>query len=138
MEHVEIKCLTLWQPWASAIAMGHKVIETRTWGTDYRGLLGIHAGKTWDREAAAFLPRDVVNTAGIRGSIIAIATLAAVVKIKTFDQWETFQPLHRCPLEWFQPGKRAWCLKDIKRIRPIQTKGAMGLWGWTGEVEYVE
>jgi len=40
-----IKALSLWQPWASAIAFGSKLIETRHWATTYRGPLAIHAAK---------------------------------------------------------------------------------------------
>jgi hypothetical protein len=35
----------LWQPWASAIAVGAKRVETRSWGTSYRGPVAIHASK---------------------------------------------------------------------------------------------
>lgn len=38
-----MKALSLWQPWASAIALGLKQNETRSWATDYRGPLAIHA-----------------------------------------------------------------------------------------------
>ncbi len=38
------RALTLWQPWASLIAIGAKTIETRSWSTAYRGPLLIHAG----------------------------------------------------------------------------------------------
>lgn len=38
-----VKALTLHQPWASLIALGVKTIETRSWKTDYRGPLVIHA-----------------------------------------------------------------------------------------------
>jgi len=38
-----MKALTLWQPWASLIAVGAKRIETRSWSTKYRGPLAIHA-----------------------------------------------------------------------------------------------
>jgi hypothetical protein len=41
-----MKALSLWQPWASAIAVGAKRIETRHWQTSYRGPLLIHAAKT--------------------------------------------------------------------------------------------
>ena len=40
-----MKALTLWQPWASLIAVGAKTIETRSWSTKYRGPLAIHAAK---------------------------------------------------------------------------------------------
>ncbi len=39
-----MKALTLWQPWASLVALGVKTIETRSWSTKYRGPLAIHAG----------------------------------------------------------------------------------------------
>ena len=43
-----MKALTLYQPYASLIAVGAKTIETRSWGTSYRGGLLIHAGKKCD------------------------------------------------------------------------------------------
>ncbi len=38
-----MKAITLWQPWASLVAIGAKTIETRSWATSYRGPLAIHA-----------------------------------------------------------------------------------------------
>jgi hypothetical protein len=38
------KVLTLHQPWATLVALGVKTIETRSWSTNYRGPLLIHAG----------------------------------------------------------------------------------------------
>lgn len=49
-----MKALTVLQPWASAIALGAKRIETRHWSTKYRGPLLIHAGKS-----RAFVPREI-------------------------------------------------------------------------------
>ena len=40
-----MKAISLWQPWASLMALGHKKIETRSWATRYRGPLYIHAAK---------------------------------------------------------------------------------------------
>lgn len=39
-----LKALSIMQPWAWLIAAGHKDIENRTWRTDYRGPVLIHAG----------------------------------------------------------------------------------------------
>lgn len=38
-----MKAITIWQPWASLIAIGEKVYETRGWPTQYRGPIAIHA-----------------------------------------------------------------------------------------------
>lgn len=40
-----MKALTLYQPWASLVAIGAKRIETRSWNTKYRGPLAIHVSK---------------------------------------------------------------------------------------------
>jgi hypothetical protein len=39
------KVLSLWQPWASLVAIGAKCYETRHWNTKYRGPLVIHAAQ---------------------------------------------------------------------------------------------
>lgn len=53
-----MKCLSLWQPWASAMAQGLKINETRgsfalNW--KIRGPLLIHAAKHWTKEEKALL-----------------------------------------------------------------------------------
>jgi activating signal cointegrator 1 len=40
-----MKAITLTQPWATLIAIGAKMIETRGWSTAHRGRLAIHAGQ---------------------------------------------------------------------------------------------
>jgi len=45
-----MKALSIRQPWASLIVAGIKNVENRSWMTQYRGALLIHAGKTVTRE----------------------------------------------------------------------------------------
>ena len=45
-----MRALSLWQPHATAIALGLKPWETRGWPTGYRGPLAIHASKKVFRE----------------------------------------------------------------------------------------
>jgi hypothetical protein len=45
MKGPTMKAISLWQPWASLIAIGAKQYETRSWSTPYRGPLVIHAAK---------------------------------------------------------------------------------------------
>jgi len=40
-----MRIITLTQPWASAVAWGLKLIETRSWYVTYRGPLAIHAAQ---------------------------------------------------------------------------------------------
>ncbi len=38
-----MKAITIWQPWATLLAIGAKKYETRGWTTKYRGPIAIHA-----------------------------------------------------------------------------------------------
>lgn len=60
-----MKAITIWQPWASLIALGAKQIyvkrfETRSWATSYRGPIAIHAAKKNVYKIIRELPSDVV------------------------------------------------------------------------------
>jgi hypothetical protein len=95
------RMLTLYQPWATLVARGHKLVETRGWSTSYRGLLLIHAGRSWSRRQACLCQDEPFASAigiapkdrwrmptGVRpgrvafgltlpiGSIVAVARLA--------------------------------------------------------------
>lgn len=48
----EIRVLSLRQPWAYLMTRGLKTIETRTWGTSYRGTVAIHASQGWSAREA--------------------------------------------------------------------------------------
>ena len=82
-----MKVLTLHQPWASLVALGVKTIETRSWSTQYRGPLAIHAGSSkvgatqcsecWD---AIYREYDRENELPL-GAIVATCTLVDVVPI---------------------------------------------------------
>ena len=89
-----MKALTIIQPWATLIASGHKMNETRSWKTNYRGEVLIHAGKNpKDYTSGVYIDDPdgpYFHEAGItpnnfeelpRGSIIGKATLVNCVHI---------------------------------------------------------
>src|SRR5689334_2818809 len=49
-----MKGISLWQPWATAMAIGSKRNETRSWSTHYRGPLAIHAAKRCVKDELIF------------------------------------------------------------------------------------
>ena len=49
-----VKALSVSRPWASMFALG-KDVENRSWGTAHRGLLVIHAAKSFDVAAKDFV-----------------------------------------------------------------------------------
>ena len=46
-----MKALTVKQPWATLLVLGLKEYEFRSWKTNYRGKVLIHAGESIDKEA---------------------------------------------------------------------------------------
>ncbi|MGP3999593.1 ASCH domain-containing protein [Streptomyces sp. 8N706] len=114
----EVLALTLWQPWASAIAYGTKRIENRTWPTEHRGLVLIHAGHTTDPNAHdAPMARPFLRRPFPRGAIVAVARLE---DCHTDDGW--------CTL-WSVRGRYHWRLTDVTPLAaPLSCPGARGLW----------
>lgn len=55
-----MKAITIWQPWASLLACGAKQYETRSWKTDYRGPIAIHAAQKDIYKIMKQLPKEIV------------------------------------------------------------------------------
>ena len=47
-----MKALTIKEPWATLIIEGYKEYEFRSWKTNYRGKILIHAGKSIEKDRA--------------------------------------------------------------------------------------
>lgn len=94
-----MKTLSLTQPWATLVAIGAKQIETRSWGTRYRGPLAIHASQGmpgWAEDACyedpfwtvfwEHFPMELLRKPAKlwfpRGQVIATCTLADCLPIK--------------------------------------------------------
>lgn len=128
-----MKAISLWQPWASAIALGHKRIETRHWPTKYLGSIAIHAAKRWTREEREFAIE--LRESGITvpaydyplGAIVATATLYDCMRTE-YAMNEMFISPTEQQLGNFARGRYAWLLRDIYALpEPIPYKGAQGL-----------
>jgi len=155
-----MKAISLWQPWASLIAIGAKKIETRSWPTKYRGPLAIHAAKRpfntdlyLDRELHVFaealeLP-DIYSFDELPyGAVIATCNLKDCWQIvSTKIGAEDVSPKLKIPgteliagatiglQEYYfgdyTPGRFVWRLGDIKQLpEPIPARGMQGLWDW--------
>ena len=60
-----MKALSIRQPWAWAIIHAGKNIENRSWSTNVRGRILIHASKYYDRREHGGDIDDIVHTIGI-------------------------------------------------------------------------
>lgn len=132
-----MKAISLWQPWATLIAYGVKTIETRSWGTNYRGPILIHAAKKlcYDVDEQLIL---AIENAGLkyealpRGAFVCRATLFDCRPMDGADgdaaDWVTALPALELRCGNYGPGRWGWMLKDIERFNPIPAVGRQGLW----------
>lgn len=136
-----MKALSLWQPWASLIALGAKQYETRSWQTAYRGPLAIHAAKNRSeldycysepfcsslKAGGLYKPSDLPF-----GAVVCIVDLVSISRTATIyseigDQERAFGN--------YSPGRYAWELQLVKRLAPpVPARGAQGLWEWASDV----
>jgi hypothetical protein len=139
-----MKALTLWQPWASLIAIGAKRIETRSWFTPYRGPLAIHAAKTfWGEDRRrCFLPpfstilaaHDLTPDTLPLGKIVCLASLDECIETQAVEVRAIGQ--NERAFGDFSWGRFAWFLARIRPlIRPIPARGARRLWDWDWKME---
>lgn len=126
-----MKALSLWQPWSSAIALGHKTVETRGWSTRYRGPIAIHGAKRWTADERDWA-RVFAQAAGDErllepplGCIVATATLAGVRPTEWFDG--RIGPIEHM-LGNYGPGRFGFLLEDVVALEvPIPWRGMQGM-----------
>jgi hypothetical protein len=133
-----MRCLTVLQPWATLIAIGAKRIETRSWPTNYRGPLAIHAGKNkqYFNELGlniAYGEEGVLFVTGLPyGCIVATCELAGCQLVERSDIYLLGNQEKR--FGDYSIGRYMWFLDDVKILpEPIPAKGAMGLWEWNSD-----
>lgn len=123
---IRVPVLTIRQPWAWAILEAGKDVENRTWGTTYRGPIGIHAAKgmtrgeyDWFEEflVRRFQPKALYLPAFHhmeRGAIVGIADLVDCTK--------------HSESPWFS-GPVGFVLRDaLAFAEPIPAAGKLGFW----------
>lgn len=92
-----MKAISLWQPWASAISLGAKRIETRSWSTSYRGPIAIHAAKrkvkrelaalTWENWVHAVFGSWLYSLEDLPfGAFLATADLVDCLPVREIDE----------------------------------------------------
>ena len=120
-----MKALTICQPYAELIACGEKPIENRSWPTQYRGSLLIHAGKS--REWMDEGDEDAYPGMAF-GAFVAVAQLVACLELDIgVFEWPAPYRTLRC--HEHANGPWCWILSGVGRLLvPVPWRGAQGLW----------
>ena len=131
------RALSLTQPWASLLVSGKKRIETRSWATQYRGWLAIHAAKTFPGHCVALCNKERFRSAladiGIfnpgdlpLGALLGVAWLGECLHTDdvTWDRESDEYAFGN-----FEPGRYAWCCDGaLGLLRPMPAKGHLSIW----------
>lgn len=142
----QIRVLTLWQPWASWVGVV-KHHETRSWRTNYRGLLIIHAAKRPIDTLGQRLQSETLHRASSNpalqqklldlkypfGEVVCVCELVDCLKMTngasdpgTIDL-NSVGDIERAAGDW-SIGRYAWKLENNLILpRSIPYKGGQGL-----------
>jgi activating signal cointegrator 1 len=141
-----MKALTLYQPWATLVAIEAKRIETRSWSTGYRGPLMIHASKNKKyvnmrgadyicdtepfysvlmNQALTFHWQKMWGSLPM-GAFVATCELVGCVEMRG-DNWNHLSQQEKA-FGNYCDGRYMWFLENIKILaEPIPARGALGL-----------
>ena len=123
-----MKVLTLKQPWATLVAEGIKKYEFRSWKTNYRGKILIHAGIGIDEEA-------MKKFAGLNLTFPSKKILAEVeiVDCLFLDDELNKKIISENNIAYGSKKREgyAWMLDNIKKINyEKEINGKLGLWNY--------
>lgn len=123
---IGVKVLTLKQPWATLVAEGIKKYEFRTWKTNYRGKVLIHAGAGIDKKELARF-KDL-NLEYPSKKIIAEVEIKDCLELDDKLNDEIIQENNIAYGSKKRTGY-AWKLGNVKKIDvDKEINGKLGLW----------
>lgn len=127
-----MKAISLWNPWAALIVIERKHYETRSWSTEYRGPLLIHAAKSLEgaRDFHHAPIHAALNAAGLH-TFRDIPFGAAVCVVDLVDVLHTEGIRERMPLAYvdelffgdYRDGRYAWKLENVRVLKPFPMRG---------------
>lgn len=127
-----MKVITIKQPWASLICEGIKDIENRTWNTNFRGRILIHASK-----ASAGAMRSILNhqqkmkVANHQISDLKFYGQDDFIYGSIIGSVEIIDCIKDSKSIWALPDHYNWVLSNPKLFtEPIPAKGTQGFWNY--------
>ena len=129
-----MKAISLWQPWASLVAMNLKRFETRSWSTSYRGEIAIHAAKRWTKEEqrwAKLFTDQYDCPLPVEPPLGAMLCICRLTHIGRAEEVATRISAMEHRMGNYEAGRFAWRLEVVEVFdTPIPTKGEQGLFNW--------
>ncbi len=129
-----MKVLTIREPFATLIKNKTKYIETRSWKTNYRGEIYIHAGVSKMDKKVRERPglSNFYNEHDLAyGYIICKANLVDCIYMSDeFIESEKKKNPNNFLAGEYKVGRYAWILENVEEIEPFKAKGQLGIWNY--------
>ena len=130
-----MKVLTLNEPWATLIKNKKKYIETRSWKTNYRGELYIHAGKkkinssiTNRPELISLVGNDKMNYSKI---VCKCELVDCIYMTEDYIKKIKKEEPQQFICGEYSVGRYAWILRNITPIDSDKdVSGKLGIWNY--------
>lgn len=132
----EVMSLSLWEPWATLMAIGAKTIETRSWSTSYRGPLLICASARRNRKELVALFTHPHFADALEDEPLNYRHAVALVDLDGCETtsrprfWsEELKRRYRIEESFgdYSAGRFAWLTSGRRRLKPFPVKGKQGL-----------
>ncbi|NIH77317.1 hypothetical protein FHV99_004569 [Ochrobactrum sp. P20RRXII] len=143
-----MKCISIWQPFATLAAKGYKVFETRSWMPPKSLIgqrIGIASTKIMRPEQRAYIERDDFKFFYQRTGLPSLQDLphgyllgTAILDRVEFISEEFLEEISAEEYQygWYELGHYAWALIDpIELARPVPIRGKQGIYDWNGPLE---
>ncbi len=138
-----MKVLSIREPFASLICRKKKFIETRSWKTNFRGEVYIHASKS-NLTSEVLDRKELMSLVDIQsmkyGYILCKANLVDCIYM-THEFIENIKKnnYQEYICGEYKVGRYAWVLEDVTPLEvPIKARGNLGFWDYYSEVDVLE
>ena len=137
-----MKVLSIIEPWATLIKEKKKSVETRSWGTNYRGELYIHASATKIpnlKKGKEFIELFDNNQLSFGYIICKCNLVDCIYMTKEYAEDMKNNNYQEYICGEYKEGRYAWILEDITPLSvPIKAKGQLNIWNYYNEFEIMK
>ena len=121
--------ITVHQPFAFDILTGSKIYETRSWKTNIRGKIAIHASKNKTYVKKLYGENSIDNFT--YGAIIGTTNLIDCIPVEKIRSTLSLEEFLNGD---YSDGRYAWKTKNPRLfLEPVYIKGKQGWWNWDSD-----
>ena len=126
-----MKVLTIREPFATLIKDKVKIYETRSWKTNYRGEIYIHAAKIRSKASNVNIASTYLKSQENPEHIICKCLLKDCIYMDEDFINEVKKNKEEYNSGHYEVGRFAWQLEVIEVLKePIYAKGQLGIWNF--------